>query len=110
MIESLATAAYSNDQRYAQLRQQAEELEGVFLHTLVKQMFSEIKTDGDFGGGFGEETWRSMQAEQLAQSMAQAGGIGLADQIMGDLIAFQEASQSTIPAQAVPAAYQGANR
>lgn len=110
MIASIATAAHGSDPRYAHLRQQAEELEGVFLHTLVKQMFSEIRTDGDFGGGFGEETWRSMQAEQLAQSMAEAGGIGLADQIMGDLIALQEASQSTMPAQALPAAYQGANR
>jgi len=109
MIESLTAPLQAP--HYQQLRQQAQELEGVFLHTLVKQMFSGIKTDGDFGGGFGEETWRSMQAEQLAQSMAEAGGIGLADQILGDLIALQEASQSTTnPAQALPAAYDGANR
>ena len=30
-----------------------------------------IKTVGAFGGGFGEETWRSMQTEQLAATMAQ---------------------------------------
>ncbi len=78
------------------LRQQAEELEGVFLGMLTKQMFSSIKTDAEsFGGGFGEETWRGMQAEQLASAMAANGGLGIADQIMGDLLALQEASSNT---------------
>lgn len=76
------------------LRQQAEDLEGVFLNTLTKEMFASIKTDGPFGGGFGEETWRSMQSEQLANTMAQNGGLGIADQLMGDLIAMQEAAQN----------------
>ena len=82
------------------LRQQAEELEGVFLNTLVKEMFSGIDTDGAFGGGFAEETWRGMQSEQFAARMAETGGIGLADQIMGDLLLLQEAAQhapATLP-------------
>jgi peptidoglycan hydrolase FlgJ len=66
------------------------ELEGVFLNTLMKEMFSSLDTEGDFGGGFGEETWRGMQAEQLASAMAEAGGIGLADAILADLLAVQE--------------------
>lgn len=78
----------------AALRAQAEDLEGVFLNTLMSQMFSSIKTDGDFGGGFGEETWRSMQAEQYANSIAQSGGIGLADQIVANLLHVQEAGQN----------------
>ena len=77
------------------LRKQAEELEGVFLNTLTKQMFSSLKTDqASFGGGFGEETWRSMQSEQIANSMAQNGGLGIADQMMGDLVKMQEAAQN----------------
>lgn len=75
-------------------RQQAEDLEGVFLNTLVKEMFAGIKTDGAFGGGFGEETWRSIQSEELANAMAKAGGLGIADQLMGDLLAMQEAAQN----------------
>lgn len=78
------------------LRQQAEELEGVFLNTLMKEMFSSLKSDqSTMGGGFGEETWRGMQAEQLADAMARAGGIGIADAILPDLIALQEAAQNT---------------
>lgn len=77
----------------AALRTQAKNLEGVFLNTLMSQMFSSIKTDGEFGGGFGEQTWRSMQAEQYANSIAQSGGIGLADQIVSSLLHVQEANQ-----------------
>jgi flagellar protein FlgJ len=82
----------SGSQPIDRARQQATELEGIFLNTLMREMFSSIKTDNGFGGGFAEETWRGMQAEQLADAMAGAGGIGLADSIMSDLLAAQEAS------------------
>jgi flagellar protein FlgJ len=56
-------------------------------------MFSSIDTSEDnFGGGFAEETWRGMQAEQFAGVLAEKGGIGLADQLMSDLLRMQEAS------------------
>ena len=39
------------------LKQQAQDLEGVFLNTLMKEMFSSLHADQDaMGGGFGEET------------------------------------------------------
>ena len=90
-----ATAGTPPDDLLAKARQQAEELEGVFLNTLMKEMFSSTGAEqSDFGGGFAEETWRGMQAEQYAASMAEAGGIGLADAIVADLIAMQEAAQT----------------
>jgi len=92
-ISIFAPAGQTTDP-LARLRQQAEELEGVFLNTLMKEMFSSIDANGDFGGGFAEETWRGMQAEQFAASMAEAGGIGLADALVADLLALQEAAQS----------------
>ena len=48
-----------------------------------------------FGGGFAEETWRGMQSEQLANQIAQSGGLGIAESLMGDLIAMQEAAQAS---------------
>ena len=75
------------------MQAQARELEGVFLNTLMKEMFSSVDTEGTFGGGFAEETWRGIQAEQMAQAVADTGGIGLADSIMRDLISLQEAAQ-----------------
>lgn len=76
------------------LRKQAQDLEGVFLNTLVSQMMSSIKTDGTFGGGYAEDTWRSMQSEQIANSIAHAGGVGLADDIMRSLLLNQQAVNS----------------
>ncbi|MCP8883522.1 rod-binding protein [Devosia sp. XJ19-1] len=77
------------------IRTQAQDLEGVFLNMLTKEMFASIKSDENFGGGFGEETWRSMQAEQLANTMAQSGGVGIADDLMGQMIALQEAANAS---------------
>lgn len=69
---------------------QAQELEAVFLNTLVSQMVSSVKSENGFGGGHAEETWRGMQSEMFSKQIAEAGGIGLADQIMRDLLDAQE--------------------
>ncbi|MBD8064278.1 rod-binding protein [Devosia sp. PTR5] len=93
----VATTSSITPQQMAHLRQQAEDMEGVFLNTLTKEMFAGIKSseDTNFGGGFGEETWRSMQSEQLANTMAEHGGLGIADQLMGELVALQEAANTS---------------
>ena len=91
-------AQLSSPASMGHLREQAQELEGIFLNTLMKEMFSSINTDSDaMGGGSGEATWRDMQAEQMADAVSKAGGIGIADAIMGDLLKIQEASQTNIP-------------
>ena len=96
MIEALKQPGSSlSAGQIAKVRRQAEEFEGVFLNTLTKELFSSIKTDESvMGGGFGEETWRSMQSEQLAASMAQNGGLGIAEQLLPDLLAMQEAANN----------------
>lgn len=77
---------------------QARELEGVFLNTLMKEMLSSLKTDeGSFGGGFAEETWRGLQAEQFANAMAEAGGIGLAESLVTDILAAQQGGSGFAP-------------
>jgi Rod binding domain-containing protein len=99
-----------NSQQNNAIRQKAEELEGVFLNTLMSQMFSSLETDGMFGGGYGEETWRSMQSEQYANLFSQNGGVGLADQIMSNLLDVQENAKiqnnPTMPANAYSLAAQ----
>lgn len=97
MIDGATTpgSQLSSPAQMGHLRQQAQELEGIFLNTLMKEMFSSIKTDTDsMGGGAAEGTWRDMQAEQMADAVSKAGGVGLADSIMGDLLKIQEASQT----------------
>jgi Rod binding domain-containing protein len=100
MMDIAKPASTLTPGQIAKVHQQAEEFEGVFLNTLTKELFSSLKTDESvMGGGFGEETWRSMQSEQLAATMAQGGGLGIAEQLLPDLLAMQEAAnkQNTLP-------------
>jgi peptidoglycan hydrolase FlgJ len=97
-MTSIAQIGRAPDTQMDRLRAQAIELEGVFINTLVKEMFASLETENGFGGGFAEETWRGVQAEQFASAMAEAGGIGLAESLLPDLIALQESAQGVQPA------------
>ncbi len=74
-------------------RAAAQEFEAVFLNTILEGMFAGIKTDGPFGGGSAENTYRSMLITQYAKQISQNGGLGLSDQITRDLIALQEGAR-----------------
>ncbi len=95
MLSSLSSSLPKQAAVDPKLMAEAKQLEGVFLNTLTSTMFSSIKTDGAFGGGFGEQTWRGMQAQEMADEISQSGGIGLADSITSNLLTAQEAANST---------------
>ena len=57
----------------------AKEFESVFISQFLGSMFSGISTDGPFGGGEGEEMFRSMMIDEYGKSMEQRGGFGLAE-------------------------------
>jgi len=71
-------------------RKAAQEFEAVFLAQFIETMYKGISTDGPFGGGKGEEMFRSMMLEKQAQGMAKKGGIGLADAVYSEIIRLQE--------------------
>jgi Rod binding domain-containing protein len=74
----------------ARMRETAEAFEASFLSQMLKPMFEGLKTDGMFGGGHAEETWRGFMVEAMAKQTVQAGGIGLADQVVAQMIRMQE--------------------
>ena len=69
----------------------AKEFEGVFISQFLGSMFSGIKTDGPFGGGSGEEMFRSLMIDEYGKAIEQRGGFGLADSVTRQLMKFQEA-------------------
>jgi Rod binding domain-containing protein len=69
----------------------AKEFESVFISQFLGSMFSGVKTDGLFGGGQGEEMFRSLMIDQYGKSIEQRGGFGLADSVTKQLMKFQEA-------------------
>lgn len=71
-------------------REAAESFEAFFLTQVVDTMFAGITTDGPFGGGNGEQQWRSMLNEQYATAISKSGGIGIADQLYRQMLEIQE--------------------
>ena len=70
----------------------AKEFESVFISQFLGSMFSGISTDGPFGGGEGEEMFRSMMMDQFSQAIEQRGGFGLAASVTKELLKQQEAA------------------
>jgi flagellar protein FlgJ len=77
----------------ARMRETAEAFEASFLAQMLKPMFEGLRTDGPFGGGEGEETWRSFMIEAMARQTVKAGGIGLADSVVAQMLKMQEQGQ-----------------
>jgi flagellar protein FlgJ len=74
----------------ARIRKTAEDFEASFLSQMLKPMFEGLSTDGEFNGGEAEGTWRSFMIDAMAKQAVKAGGIGLADTVMAQMIKMQE--------------------
>jgi Rod binding domain-containing protein len=68
----------------------AEEFESVFLAEMLAPMFEALDTEGLGGGGQGEQMFRPMLVQQYAESISQAGGVGIADSIVRELLRMQQ--------------------
>jgi peptidoglycan hydrolase FlgJ len=71
------------------MRETAEQFEASFLSQMLKPMFEGLDTNGLFGGGEAEATWRSFLIDEMAKKTVQSGGIGLADTVMAEMIRMQ---------------------
>jgi peptidoglycan hydrolase FlgJ len=60
-----------------------ERFEAFVLQSFLENMMPD-DMDSVYGGGLAGGMWKSMMAEQLANQMAKAGGIGIADRILTD--------------------------
>ncbi|MFZ5925515.1 MAG: rod-binding protein [Bacillota bacterium] len=67
------------------LREACEELEGVFVEYLIREMRRTVPKDRLFGGGRGEEIFQSMFDQEIAKKIAARGGIGLSNILYGQL-------------------------
>ena len=74
----------------AKIDEAAQDFEAMFVSEMMKPLFESIKTDGPFGGGKGEEVFRSMLQQEYGKIVAQTGEIGIADQVKRQMIETQE--------------------
>ena len=72
-----------------QIRDTAQKFETSFLSSMLQEMFAGLKSDGPFGGGQGEEMFRSFLTEAMAKQITKAGGVGVADSVQREMLKLQ---------------------
>ena len=77
----------------ARMRETAEAFEASFLSQILKPMFEGLSTEAPFGGGEAEGTWRGFLVDAMAKQTVRGGGIGLADQVVAQMLKMQEEGQ-----------------
>ena len=93
----LATSLAPTPVETPRMRATAEQFEASFLSQMLKPMFEGIETDGPFGGGEAEGTWRSFMIDAMAKQTVRAGGIGLADTVVSEMIRMQTEQSAARP-------------
>lgn len=67
------------------------QFESMFMSQMFQHMFEGIKTDGIFGGGSGEQMFRSLLVDEYGKMVASKGnGIGIGSAVQKMLLSHQE--------------------
>lgn len=77
-----------------QLRKVAQEFEAVFIGQMLQPLFQNLGAEEPFGGSESEKMWRTMQVDEYGKAITKAGGIGLSDTILKEMIKLQEGQSS----------------
>jgi len=100
-LENLKTQARQSPDRALQAA--AREFESVFMHMLLKSMRETLAQDGPFDSD-ATRMYTGMLDQQLAQTLAARGSLGLADMMVKQLSATYGAQGNAAPAANAPAA------
>lgn len=92
-FDKLKTNAAEKDMQ--KLEAAAEDFEAVFLAEMMKPMFETVKVDETFGGGKGEEVFRSFLVQEYGKILAATGTVGISQQVKQALIDIQEGTNGT---------------
>jgi Rod binding domain-containing protein len=75
----------------AKMETAAKDFESVFLSQMLQLMFGESQDESLTGDPESEEIYRGLMVDEYAKSIANSGGIGVADYVMRTLMQAQEA-------------------
>lgn len=96
--EAMPVAATANAREERAMRQAATEFESLFLTQLTSALHSSSSEDEDnLFGSDATNMYRQMFSEQLAKTMAEGGGVGLAEIILRQMQASRSGKNSVAP-------------
>jgi Rod binding domain-containing protein len=84
-----AAATAAELARRGQIHATAQKFEASFLTSVLQTMFQSLPTAPPFGGGAGEDMWKSFLAEAMAKDMARRGGVGVAHSVEREMLRLQ---------------------
>ena len=87
--QAAAPASTAALARRREIAETAQAFEASFLSAMLQPMFSSLSTEAPFGGGKGEEMFRSFLTEAIAKQVAKAGGVGVADTVQREMLKLQ---------------------
>ena len=74
---------------------------------MLQSMFKSVTTAPPFGGGPGEDMWKSFLAEAMAKDMARRGGVGVASSVEREMLKMQGMNDPASPAAGAAGAAPG---
>ncbi len=92
-LEHVKASKADNDMQ--KLEDAAEDFEAVFLAEMMKPMFETVEVDDTFGGGKGEEVFRSFLVQEYGKILAATGNVGISQEVKQALIDIQEGANGT---------------
>ena len=90
-----AKAERLDDRTLAKIDAAAKDYESVFIAEMLDHMFKDVPMGGGFGAESGQgaqEIYKQHLVREYASSLADRGGVGLAQHIRGQLIELQSSS------------------
>jgi len=85
-----ALAKVQDPKNVAQVKKAAKNFEAMYVQEMLQHMWDGVQTDKEFGGGHGEEIFRSLMIEQYGKIVADSGQTKISDMLAKEMLRMQE--------------------
>jgi hypothetical protein len=94
-LPSLPATGSGSTPNLAPARKSAEDFTSFFLSQSLESMYADVSTDSMFGGGHGEEVFRSLLLQEYGKIATQSGsGRAIVDAVQRQILQLQEQAQA----------------
>ncbi len=81
--------AIATPEQRAKIKATAQAFEAQMVSMMLQPMFEGLSGKGPFGGGEGEDAYRSFMVDAIAKQTTKHGGVGLAAPVMREMLKMQ---------------------
>ncbi|WP_421932071.1 rod-binding protein [Phenylobacterium sp.] len=72
-----------------QIEKTAKDFESSFLSVMLGAMMKDVNTSEPFGGGRGEEMFKSFMTDAMAKQVVKSGGVGVSSVVAKEMLKLQ---------------------